>query len=147
MISIYTDASVSQGVAVASCMLLTNHAYIGFNSTTYNDIWSSQVGELLAIRDGLKLYSETDIKDEEAVLYTDHEYAIRLIEEGDASKFSEAQGLLEEIIELAKASSISVQHITAHQSIHNPNKVVDQISRHKLRSTLKKGRRKCQNKN
>ena len=147
MISIYTDASVSSGVAVASCMLLTDQAYIGFNSMTYNNIWSSQVGELLAIRDGLKFFTTTGLSDKEVVLFTDHEHAIRLIEEGDASKFSEASDLLKEIIELSKTCEISVQHITAHQSTHNPNKVVDQMSRHKLRSTLKKGRKKCQSKN
>lgn len=138
MISIYTDASVSSGVAIATCMLLSDKAFIGFDTNTYNKVTASQIGEILAIRDGLRLYSKSGLSDEDVTLYTDHEYAVRLIADGDSSKLTAASDLLEEILEYVRKYNVCVKHITAHQMQHNPNKIVDQMSRHKLRRELRR---------
>lgn len=92
----------------------------------------------MAIRDGLRFFEQTGLKDDTITLYTDHEYAIRLINEGIPDKFEDAKDCLSEVIELVNKHKVDVQHIAAHQSRHNPNKVVDQVSRHKLRSTLRR---------
>lgn len=138
MINIYTDASVSSGVAIATCMLLSDKAFIGYDTNTYDNVSASQIGEILAIRDGLRLYSEAAVKDDDVTLYTDHEYAVKLITDGDSSKLSDAKEILEEILKYVRKYNVCVEHITAHQTTHNPNKVVDQMSRHKLRSELRR---------
>ena len=138
MVSIYTDASVSSGVAIATCMLLSDKAFIGFDTNTYNEVAASQIGEILAIRDGLRLYSKSGLSDEDVTLYTDHEYAVKLIADGDSSKLTDASDLLEEILEYVRKYNVCVKHITAHQMQHNPNKIVDQMSRHKLRRELRR---------
>lgn len=138
MINVYTDASVSSGVAITTCMLLSDKAFIGFDTNTYNDIPASQIGEILAIRDGLRLYDMVEVKDPTIVLYTDHEYAVRLISDGDSSKLPDAKEILDEILEYVRKYNVCVEHITAHQTKHNPNKIVDQMSRHKLRTELRR---------
>ncbi len=138
MINIYTDASVSTGVATATCMLLSDRAFIGYDTHTYENVPDSKIGELLAIRDGLRLYDAASIKDENVTLYTDHEYAVRIIEERLIDKLPNIREVISEIIQLVDKYDICVEHITAHQLTHNPNKIVDQLSRRGLRTELRR---------
>ena len=79
MISIYTDASVSKGSAVATCIILSTDTYIGYNVFKYENVSSSLHGELLGILDGIRYAKTLGINAKEPVIiYSDNSTAVQL---------------------------------------------------------------------
>jgi len=143
MVEIYTDASVSSGNAVASCFVITEDYFLGYNSFSYSDVNSSLHGELLGIRDGLK-YALGVTKDNDCiVVYCDSNSALQLIDSKrlDSKNNKQFKTLLSDIHDLCKGHFVNFLLIKGHQIEHNPNKIVDLMSNTVLR--YKTCERKC----
>ena len=134
MIEVYTDASVSQGKAVVTCLVLDPTSFIGCNVVDYSNVTSSLHGELLGIRDALTYTLDHTEPANEIIIYCDSNAALDLVNLDDNVKIERFSNLIKDIRKLKKNKKIKFQLIKGHQSTHNPNKVVDLISNSILRT-------------
>lgn len=144
MISIYTDASVSKGSAVATCIILSTDTYIGYNVFSYENVSSSLHGELLGILDGIRYAKELGIDAKEPVtIYSDNSTAVHLATK-KSSELKEIpfRNLVTEIHDECADLFVTVRLIRGHQTEHNPNKVVDLTSNTVLRLDMNGGKAK-----
>lgn len=140
MYELYTDAAVSKGHAVATCFLLGDNNYLGYNSFEYSKVFSSLHSELLGIRDGLRYAKSIGLtKKDILIVYSDSNSAIQLIKKSIANpdvpkKF---KVIANEICSECNDLFVKFQLIQGHQSNHNPNKVVDLSSNTILRYKIR----------
>lgn len=141
MVNIYTDASVRNGKAVATCFIITSKTFIGHNVFEFDNVDTSTLGEIMGAINSIK-YAEsvTDMSDE-IYLFSDS-YAMRNLLKHDikASQYSQVvlyREQLSELKELINKYNIQIKLIKGHQINHNPNKVVDLISNSVLRFNVK----------
>lgn len=133
MFEIYTDASVSNGNAVSTCLVISPDAFIGYTVNKYTNISSSLHGELLGILDGIRYAKAAVLKPEDAaILYSDSNSAVSLL---NSKKYSNAvdPNILKSIYEECTNYNITFEVVKGHQSSHNPNKIVDLTSNTVLR--------------
>lgn len=137
MINVYSDASVSSGIAIVTVIVLTDSAFLGYRTAQFSGINTSLHGELLGILEGVNYINTLDLGDNDIVFHTDCIDAVRLINDETTKVPKYAENLLNEIKELIDGVCVSIEHIQGHQMEHNPNKIVDLVSRTILRNTLK----------
>lgn len=133
MFEIYTDASVSNGNAVSTCLVISPDAFIGYTVNRYTGISSSLHGELLGILDGIRYAKKAVLKPEDkTVLYSDSNSAVSLL---NSKKYSNAvdTSILQAIYDECADYDITFEVVKGHQSSHNPNKIVDLTSNTVLR--------------
>ena len=130
MIKIYTDVSTRGGNAVATCFITSTTNFIGYRIFEYTQICSALQGELLGIRDGLQYLQSLDISDREVLLYCDSQAALDQI--NGVSKTPMFKTLISDIQKECSDLDIKFYYIQGHQRSHNPNKVVDLISKSAL---------------
>lgn len=137
MFEIYTDASVSNGNAVSTCLVISPDAFLGYTVNQYTDITSSLHGELLGILDGIRYAKKTVLKpDDKAVLYSDSNSAVSLL---NSKKTNSAVGadIIQDIYAECSNYNITFEVVKGHQSSHNPNKIVDLTSNTVLRYLMR----------
>ena len=136
MVAVYTDASVANGEAVATCFIVSSDNFIGYNSFFYKDVSSSLHGELLGIRDGLRYAVSIVGSAEDITLYSDSNSALDMCKRGcdDNSKCAmQFRNIVSEIKDICSGHYVNFLLIKGHQVGHNPNKVVDLVSYSLLR--------------
>ena len=134
MTEVYTDASVSNGKAVVTCLVLNPTSFIGCDVNDYTNIKSSLQGELLGIRDALK-YALSHIESaEEIVVYCDSNAALEIVNSISTYKPDKFSNIVKDIIRLTTGRTVKYELIKGHQAEHNPNKVVDLICNSVLRN-------------
>lgn len=137
MIAIYTDASVSQGSGVATCLVISSDAFIGYNVTSYDSVTSSLHGELLGILDGIRYVKSCNLHSDDAItLYSDSHSAVSILR-NNCNDLAFGKELIADIRKECIGLNIEFEVVKGHQSAHNPNKVVDLTSNTVLRYLLK----------
>lgn len=141
MIKIYTDASVGNNKAVATCFVITSKSFIGHNVFEFNNIDTSTLGEIKGAIESIKYTAESIDMSDRVSLYTDSS-AVRNLLKHDLNKSTYEQvnlyrKELQELKRLVDKYKITVKLIKGHQTGHNPNKVVDLISNSVLRFNSK----------
>lgn len=140
MVKVFTDAAVSSGIAAVTAIVLTDKAFIGYTTDCFHSVSTSLVGELHGIYVGLKYTLSLNIEDD-IVLYTDSEYAVRTIVAGRQERWTpEVTELVTSIRELMSQAAVSLEHFEGHQTSHNPNKIADFTSKSILRNIVRGGR-------
>lgn len=142
MIEIYTDASVSEGKAVATCFVITDANFLGYKVTELENVATSLEGELEGAIAALEYVKDVLVLDN-TTLYSDSISLIRLAQTNlKASKNKQAKlhnERLSYLQTLVKKYNIKFSLIQGHSVDHNPNKVVDLISNSVLRFKRKEG--------
>ena len=139
MVEVYTDVSIAKGHGVATCFVVSNVNYMGYNTFEYTSINSSLQGELLGIRDGLKYTATLNTTNEPVTVYCDNKAAVALINDKLAGRpINKFERLVSEILKIQGEVSTEYKLIQGHQTGHNPNKIVDLVSNSILRDNLKK---------
>lgn len=129
MLSLYSDASFSNNIAVATSIIFDEDGRcIAFFPKVYQDVPTSAHGEIIGVVQGLEWVVENR-PGERVAIYCDHETAcarlclypeVRTVVEGYfAALWLRCFSLLD------KLPGHIVYHISAHQSTHNPNKTCD----------------------
>ena len=134
MIEVYTDASVSNGKAVTSCIVLDPKTFIGYNVKHFSNVSSSLQGELLGIREALKYVVNHTEPASDIIIYCDSNAALELVNLNDDTKPVRFTKIITDIRKYKSIVNVKFQLIKGHQSTHNPNKVVDLISNSVLRT-------------
>lgn len=131
MIEIYTDASVANGKAVATCFVLTDSNFMGCKTSEFERIETSLEGELEGAIAAIE-YVLDIIPLDNCTLYSDSISLIRLTQTNlRNSKNKQAvlhRNRLSRLQDLVKKNNIKLELIKGHSTGHNPNKVVDLIS-------------------
>lgn len=131
MIEIYTDASVANGKAVATCFVITDSNFIGCKTSEFDSVETSLEGELEGAIAALE-YVQDVIPMDACTLYCDSISLIRLIQTNLSTsknrKAIEHKQRLQRLQDLVKQNNIKLDLIKGHSTGHNPNKVVDLIS-------------------
>lgn len=131
MIEIYTDASVSNGRAVATCFVINDKNFIGCKTSEFNNIQTSLEGELEGAIAAIEYVLDV-LPMDTCVLYSDSISLIRLTQTNlKTSKNKQAiehRVRLSRLQTLVKENNIRFELIKGHSTGHNPNKVVDLIS-------------------
>lgn len=141
MVKIYTDASVGNGKAVATCFVISSKSFLGHNVFEFSNIDTSTLGEILGAIESIKYTAEHVDTTDKISLYTDSS-AVRNLLKHDLRNSTYEQVVLyrEYLLELKQLIDkyrITVKLIKGHQTGHNPNKVVDLISNSVLRFSAK----------
>lgn len=141
MLSIYTDASVKNNKAVATCFILSSKLFIGHNVFEFNNIGTSTLGEILGAINSIKYAVSIADESEPIQLFSDS-FAMRNLLKYDLDTTTYDQALmykeeLKELKSLLEKHNINLRLIKGHQASHNPNKVVDLISNSVLRFNTK----------
>lgn len=136
MIEIYTDASVAEHQAVTTCLLLSDSQFIGYNVIQHIKIRSTLQSELLGIKEALAYADSKNLLQDFTTLYCDSVAAVELVNREDLSgcKYSD---IVKDIKDIKNSHNITIKYYKGHQSCHNPNKVVDLVSKSVLRHSLK----------
>lgn len=127
MVYIYTDTTVSNHTAYCTVFIITDSNYLGCETFVHKGVKGSVLGELLAIRDGLKMYRESNYDDSVIMVLTDCNDAIMHIEK--KTKLKRFKPVVSEIENLSESMHIAYKKIKGHLMSHNPNKIVDMMSR------------------
>lgn len=139
MFEIYTDASVSKGKAVATCLVISTDAFLGYEVNNYTDVTSSLHGELLGILDGIRYAKQNALTPKDNVtLYSDSCSAVSLLNSKTTNNVF-SKNLVKQIHAECDGYNVQFKLVQGHQSAHNPNKVVDLTSNSVLRYLMREG--------
>lgn len=142
MVEIYTDASVANGRAVATCFILTDSNFIGCKTSEFERVETSLEGELEGAIAAIE-YAQEILPLYNCTLYSDSISLIRLTQTNlKKSKNKQAvmhRNRLSRLQNLLRNHSIKLELIKGHSMKHNPNKVVDLISNSILKYSGRSG--------
>lgn len=131
MITIYTDASVRKGKAVASCFVISKDNFLGYRVFEYSNICTTLQCELFAVRDALN-YVLHEVDDAGPILlYCDSIAAVEQLTGTAPTPLF--KNVVNNILFLTRDVDIEFLHIQGHQTCRNANKIVDSISNYVLR--------------
>ena len=137
---LYTDASVANNTAVATCLLLGSTNYIGYNSYNYEYVTSSLHAELLGILDGLRFARASGLSTNNYLtVYSDSNSAIQIITNKKHRKPQQFRQIIANINKECEHIFVTFKLIKGHQLEHNPNKIVDLTSNTILRYKIMGG--------
>ena len=142
MTEIFTDASVNNEAAVATCFCVDDKMFLGHSIFTSTEIHRSQLGELFGAVCALEYVdNQLGLGSDAMTLYTDSQFLIDILDtdvtwHDDDASVAIFNDYLNKFRAYVATYSIDVKLIPGHQTSHNPNKVVDLISINTLRNTL-----------
>lgn len=131
MVSVYTDASVRKGKAVASCFVISDDSFIGYRVFEYTNVCSALQGEMFAIRDALTYVVDELGYTDEIDFYCDSEAAIKQVT--CTAPIALFKNVVLKIVEKTKKAKVNFLYVRGHQYNRNANKIVDLTSNSVLR--------------
>ncbi len=131
MIEVYTDVSVRNGNAVATCFILTSTHFIGSRTFEYKNVCSTLQGELLGLLDAIRFLKKVTVVKEPIRMFCDSEDALKQV--NGCSKSPTFKSLVASIHSECENVDVEFKYVKGHQRNHNPNKVVDLVSKSVLR--------------
>ena len=129
MTQVYTDASLAEGFAYTSCIILNDSNFMGYHTFEFDNVDSSLRAELLGIIEAIRYSKLLGITDEITV-FTDSEASLILFNNSKANQRIAKQytNEIRTLTDLLDNNSVTLRYIMGHSSCSNPNKLVDLTS-------------------